>query len=192
MTRRHELGGGMREEIRLKNDSPSPVEVRVDLECDADFADLFEVRGYHRPVLRREVSRRIGGGCVTFAYQNGGFQRATRVYLSGEGVEPVYIPGGLWYVLVLGPGEERVVTASVNLLEGEREVPWTLPASLYEEAPVLERPTGRCSGAGTGVLRISDLSPSRSREDSSCRRRRVPRGSWPSSAGTPLSLPCRR
>lgn len=85
MTRRHELGGGMREEIRLKNDSPSPVEVRVDLECDADFADLFEVRGYHRPVLRREVSRRIGGGCVTFAYQNGGFQRATRVYLSGEG-----------------------------------------------------------------------------------------------------------
>src|SRR5918997_1961627 len=86
--RRRELGGGMREEIRLKNDSSSPVEVRVELECDADFMDLFEVRGYHRPIRRREVSRKTGDSSVYFAYHNGGFSGATRVYLSGRGRRP--------------------------------------------------------------------------------------------------------
>jgi glycogen debranching enzyme len=135
--RRRELGGGMREEIRLKNDSSSPVEVRAELECDADFMDLFEVRGYHRPVRRREVSRKTGDSSVYFAYHNGGFRRATRVYLSGEGVEPIYVPDGLSFVLNLGSGEERTVTASVTLQEGGREAPWAPPARLYEGTPVL-------------------------------------------------------
>ena len=136
VSRHRELGGGMREEIRLKNASSSPVEVRVELECDADFVDLFEVRGW-RPVRRREVSWKTGNGSVYFAYQNSGFRRATRVRLSGEGVEPVYVPGGVSFVLSLVPGEERAVTASVTLQESGREAPWALPARLYEEAPVL-------------------------------------------------------
>src|SRR5918992_397807 len=135
--RRRELGGGMREEIRLKNDSSSPVEVRAELECDADFMDLFEVRGYHRPERRREVSRKTGDSSVYFAYHNGGFRRATRVYLSGEGVEPIYVPGGLSFVLNLGSGEERTVAVSVTLQEGGREAPWAPPARLYEGTPVL-------------------------------------------------------
>jgi glycogen debranching enzyme len=135
--RRRELGGGMREEIRLKNDFSSPVEVRVKLECDADFMDLFEVRGYHRPVRRRKVSRKTGDSSVYFAYHNGGFRRVTRVYLSGEGVEPVYVPDGLSFVLNLGPEEERTVTASVTLQEGGWEAPWAPPARLYEGTPVL-------------------------------------------------------
>src|ERR671917_582462 len=135
--RRRELGEGMREEIRLKNDSSSPVEVRVELECDADFMGLFEVRGYHRPVRRREVSRKSGDSSVYFAYHNGGFRRATRVYLSGEGVEPIYVPGGLSFVLNLGSGEERTVAVSVTLQEGGRKAPWAPPARLYEGTPVL-------------------------------------------------------
>src|SRR5215216_5339668 len=136
--RHRELGGGMREEIRVKNDSSSPVEVRVELECDADFIDLFEVRGYHRPVWRREVSRNTGDSSVYFAYHNSGFRRATRVYLSGEGVEPIYVPGGVSFVLNVGPLEERTLTASVALQEGEREAPWAPPARLYEGTPVLK------------------------------------------------------
>ncbi|MDQ3737051.1 MAG: amylo-alpha-1,6-glucosidase [Actinomycetota bacterium] len=138
VVRHRKLGGGMREEIRVKNDSSSPVEVRVELECDTDFIDLFEVRGYHRPVWRREVSRKTGDSSVYFAYHNSGFRRATRVYLSGEGVEPIYVPGGVSFVLNLGPREERTLTASVALQEGEREAPWAPPARLYEGTPVLK------------------------------------------------------
>src|SRR5918993_4813056 len=138
VSRHRKLGGGMREEIRLKNSSSSPLEVRVEIECDADFVDLFEVRGYYRPVRRREVSRKTGDSSTCFAYRNDGFQRATRVYLSGEVMEPVYLPGGVSLVLNLVPGEERAVTASVTLLEGGREAPWAPPARLYEETPVLK------------------------------------------------------
>lgn len=136
ITRCRELGGGMREDIRLKNGSSLRVEVRVDLECDADFMDLFEVRGYHRPVRHREVSWKTGDGFAHFAYRNGDFRRATRVYLSGA--EPVlYVPGGISFVLSLEPGEERVVTAFVLLDEGGQEVSWVLPERLYEETPGL-------------------------------------------------------
>src|SRR5215203_3260767 len=138
VVRHRKLGGGMREEIRVKNGSSSPVEVRVELECDADFIDLFEVRGYHHSVWRREVSRKTGNSSVYFAYHNSGFRRATRVYLSGEGVEPIYVPGGVSFVLNLGPREERTLTASVALQEGEREAPWAPPARLYKGTPVLK------------------------------------------------------
>ena len=154
-TRRRELGGGMREEIRLKNDSSSPVEIRVELECEADFMDLFEVRGYYRPVRRREVSRKTGDSFVYFAYQNGGFRRATRVYLSGEGVEPVYVPGGVSFVLNLGPREERAVTVSVTLQEGGREAPWAPPARLYDGTPVLR--TDHAALLGSWERGIEDL-----------------------------------
>jgi glycogen debranching enzyme len=155
VSRHRELGGGMREEILLKNASSSPVEVRVKLECDADFMDLFEVRGYYRPVRRREVFRRTGDGSVYFAYQNGGFRRATRVYLSGEGVAPFYVPGGVSFVLNLGPGEERAVTASVTLQEGGREAPWALPVGLYDGTPVLR--TDHAALLGSWERGIEDL-----------------------------------
>src|ERR671921_854458 len=153
--RRRELGGGMREEIRLKNGSSSPAEVRAELECDADFMDLFEVRGYHHPVWRREVSRKTGDSSVYFAYHNGGFRRATRVYLSGEGVEPVYVPGGLSFVLNLGPGEECTVAVSVTLQEGGREAPWAPPARLYEGTPVLR--TDHAALLGSWDRGVEDL-----------------------------------
>ena len=155
VSRHRKLGGGMREEILLKNAFSSPVEVRVELECDADFMDLFEVRGYYRPVRRREVSRKTGDSSTCFAYRNDGFQRATRVRLSGEGVEPVYVAGGVSFVLNLGPGEERAVTVSVTLQEGGREAPWAPPARLYEGTPVLR--TDHAALLGSWERGIEDL-----------------------------------
>src|SRR5918997_3036167 len=155
VSRHRKLGGGMREEIRLKNASSSPVEVRVEIECDADFMDLFEVRGYYRPVRRSEVSRKTGDGSVRFAYRNASFRRATRVRLSGEGVEPVYVAGGVSFVLNLGPGEERAVTVSVTLQEGGWEAPWAPPVRLYEGTPVLR--TDHAALLGSWERGIEDL-----------------------------------
>ena len=59
--RRRELGGGMCEEILLLNQACECIEVRVELRCDADFADLFEVRDV-APRRRREVLRETGFG----------------------------------------------------------------------------------------------------------------------------------
>lgn len=136
--RRREPGGGMREEILVRNGTGAPVEVRVELCCDADFADLFEVRDV-APQRRREVTREAGEGFVRFAYENGGFRRATTVRLSGEGVEPVYGEGGATFSLRIEPGEERAVLALVTLEEGGRVVPWARERPvLYGETPALE------------------------------------------------------
>lgn len=153
--RRREVGGGMHEEILLRNETPFPSAVFVELRFEADFADLFEVRGV-APSRRREVSREVGEGCVRFAYENRGFRRTTTVRLLGEDVEPDYGEGGAKFSLGLGPGEERVVRVSVVFEEGEREVSWACgQRALYEEAPVLE--TDHAVLRGAWDVGIEDL-----------------------------------
>ena len=56
VVRRRSLGAGMEEEILLSNEAEVAVEVRAELECAADFRDVFEVRGYHRTAGRGETS----------------------------------------------------------------------------------------------------------------------------------------
>lgn len=136
--RRRELGGGMREEVLLRNETGERIEVKVELRCDADFADLFEVRDIATR-RRRDVLRETGEGFVRFAYENGGFRRATMVSLSGGGVEPVYGEGGAVFSLRLGAGEMLAVLLSVTIEEGGRTVPWARERrALYEEVPALE------------------------------------------------------
>ncbi len=86
--RRRMLGGGIREESLLRNETSSPVEVPIELEFDADFTYLFEVRGYHKSERCREILREAGEDFLRFAYKNGGFRLGTNVRLSGEGAEP--------------------------------------------------------------------------------------------------------
>ena len=153
--RRRELGGGMREEIVFRNGTSAPVEARVELRYDADFADLFEVRGV-APRRRREVLREVGEGSVRFAYENGGFRRATTIRLSGEDVAPVHGEGGAAFSLGLEPGEGRAVVLSVALEEGGRGVPRARERrALYGEAPALE--TDHAALGEAWVVGIEDL-----------------------------------
>jgi glycogen debranching enzyme len=137
VVRRRTLGGGMTEEILLRNEALEAVEARVDLECAADFVDVFEVRGYRRAAERGGVCARAGEGCLRFAYRRGEFRRGTVVRVSGEGVEPFAEPGRISFGVRLAPGEERAARVSVVLDEGDEEVRWRRHASLYEKTPAL-------------------------------------------------------
>ena len=153
--RRRETGGGMREEIVLRNGSGVAMKIRVELRYDVDFADLFEVRDV-APRRRREVAREVGESFARFAYENGGFRRATMVRLHGEGVKPVYAEDGAAFSLALEAGEERIFSVSVTLEEGGREVPWTRERrALYQEAPALE--TDHAVLAEAWVVGVEDL-----------------------------------
>ena len=72
VVRRRTLGGGMTEEILLANESWVAVEVRVELECAADFGDIFEMRGHRRAAERGEVLEEARDGYLRFAYSAGG------------------------------------------------------------------------------------------------------------------------
>ena len=67
------------ERIRLISYAMEPLDVEVTLELDADFADIFEVRG--RRQLRRSVQREHRPGSVRFGYEHRGFRGGTTVEL---------------------------------------------------------------------------------------------------------------
>jgi glycogen debranching enzyme len=138
VVRRRSLGGGMTEEVMLKNEAPESLEARVELECAADFMDVFEVRGYRRATERGGISEEATGGCLRIAYWRDGFRRGTMVRVSGEGVEPFAESGRVSFDLRLEPGEERAARVSVVLQEDGREVRWRRPAPIYGDAPALE------------------------------------------------------
>ena len=73
-------GTSLTERIRLISYNPDPIEVEVGIELDADFADIFEVRGRRR--MRRRVTAEQQGRTVRFAYEHRGYLRSTSVSLS--------------------------------------------------------------------------------------------------------------
>jgi glycogen debranching enzyme len=137
VVRRRVLGGGMEEEISLTNESREAVEVRLELECRADFRDIYELRGFKEATERGELSQEVREGTLRLAYKRGAFRRATRVKVFGTGVEPVVERDRITLSLHVGPGASRVVRVSVELEEGEEEVHLRRFAPLYEGAPEL-------------------------------------------------------
>lgn len=59
--------GWLNDLLRLENLLLEPRTLRLELHLDADFADLFEVRGW--PGKTREVSREASGNTVRFSYR---------------------------------------------------------------------------------------------------------------------------
>ncbi|HZY65700.1 MAG: amylo-alpha-1,6-glucosidase [Actinomycetota bacterium] len=138
VARRRALGTGMWEEIIFTNETGGPVEVEVELECAADFRDVFEVRGYERAEERGELSREAEKERLRFAYRREGFRRGTVVRVSSEGVEALVEPGVVSVDLFLEVGEERAVLVCVEFEEDGREIGGGSAPSLYDEAPALE------------------------------------------------------
>jgi glycogen debranching enzyme len=75
--RDRQLSSTLSERIRLIGYSMEPIVVDVSVEVDADFADIFEVRGHRR--LRRQIEQRPRARGREFAYERQGHRRATVV-----------------------------------------------------------------------------------------------------------------
>src|SRR6185436_5684271 len=92
------------EQVRLANHGLEPVELTLELSFDADFADLFEVRG--TPRQRRGVRQApaVEAGALVFAYDGAdGRARATRVRFDDP--PAVIEPGAARYRVRLAPAE---------------------------------------------------------------------------------------
>ncbi|HSK98960.1 MAG TPA: glycogen debranching N-terminal domain-containing protein [Rubrobacteraceae bacterium] len=138
VVRRRTLGAGMEEEISFANESEEPVEVRLEIECGADFRDIFELRGFQEAAERGELSEEVWEEGLLFTYRRDGFRRATKARVWGGGVEPIAEPGRISLSLHIEPEASRVVRVSVTFEEGAREVRLRGFAPLYAGAPKLE------------------------------------------------------
>jgi glycogen debranching enzyme len=92
------IAGGLHERITITNYTTEPERSVVALALDADFADVFELRGLVRPRRGERLANQVdeAGGRITFAYRglddvvrrtHVAFSTALRV-LSGQGASP--------------------------------------------------------------------------------------------------------
>ncbi|MBW3590321.1 MAG: amylo-alpha-1,6-glucosidase, partial [Actinobacteria bacterium] len=107
MRYRH-IGNGMRERVVVTNHAQSPLPVSVELRCDADFADLFEVKE-ERVRLRGRYSQEAEAQALIFEHRNlQGHTRQVKVEFSETGVleptcatfESVIAPKSSWEICV--------------------------------------------------------------------------------------------
>jgi glycogen debranching enzyme len=119
--RRRAVQGSWLEEITVVNHRNDPLQVELRLEVDADFADLFEVKGGR--VRERPIIRRAEGDELCLRYRNGDFLRETRISTDADATVS---EDGFEIVLELNPREE----ASVSF----RAVPGGAPAACGEIA----------------------------------------------------------
>jgi glycogen debranching enzyme len=75
--------GKMRQRFRLASFSPVDVEVTLALDIDADYGDVFEVRGHRRSKRGRYAPPHIGRGNVVLGYTGlDGVERQTKITTS--------------------------------------------------------------------------------------------------------------
>jgi glycogen debranching enzyme len=97
------------EEVTVTSHRHETSEVRLALEVDADFADLFEVKD--GVVAERKVTCRHDDEVLTLIYERSGFQRSVTIAASRKAT---VTREGFAYALRLAPGERWSTTFTVT------------------------------------------------------------------------------
>ena len=101
------------EEIQVRNYGLSPVSFELVLELDADFADIFEVRGYPRTKPRQQLSPEANNGSLTFSYR--GLDNVFRKTVIASSLQPTAIDASeMRFLIELEPQEEKVFALTVS------------------------------------------------------------------------------
>src|SRR5256712_2041428 len=83
--RQRTVGDGLHEDVLLLNHSPEPVQVRLHVQADSDFADLFEVKDALKK--KGELYREARGGDLVLGSRRDAFVRETVISSSEATVE---------------------------------------------------------------------------------------------------------
>jgi glycogen debranching enzyme len=137
---RRMLAGAMLERITLRSHARDPVELELELCCDADFRPMLEVRELVEPAAR-EVRRTAREDTLEFAAIGlDGRERSTTITCLGAVAED---DGRLRILVALDPGETRTLDVQFELDEAGRKggPPASLPhAGADADAWLAERP----------------------------------------------------
>jgi glycogen debranching enzyme len=108
------VGDGMREDITLRNTSAKPIRCTIALAAEADFADLFEVKGQARP---RTAASLAGADDMLVITSGRGERRQELRIIADE--NPSVADGVLtWRLQVPGHGERTVSVEAVAVNDG--------------------------------------------------------------------------
>ena len=106
------------EEIRLRNYSLIPISFDLVLELEADFADIFEIRGHARTKPRQLLSPEINDSSLTFAYR--GLDKILRKTTIASSRRPVLVTASeMRFLVELQPQEEQAFSITVTCAADE-------------------------------------------------------------------------
>jgi glycogen debranching enzyme len=118
------------DQITVKNYGDTPIDVELSFDFDADFADIFEVRGEKRKRRGEKLPQEIGRSSVALAYDGLDLiRRTTRVVCSAPSCEPH--AGGIAVPLKIEAHGEASFTVNVVC---EREGNSQIAFSSYSES----------------------------------------------------------
>jgi len=118
------LEGACHEQVRLANHGLETVEFTLELRFEADFADLFEVRGTPRQRRGRLLAPCVSEHALVFGYDGvDGHARTTRVRF--DDAPSAIEPGSASFRLTLAPGAHRTLQWQIVLLRPDATLPVT-------------------------------------------------------------------
>jgi glycogen debranching enzyme len=133
------------ERLTLVNYGLLPVEVSFSLQFDADFADIFEVRGVKRQRRGVLLPEKIEGHTITLAYE-GLDARIRRTTIDFSPAPERLTASEAFFKKVLAPKEQEVFSINYSFeRDDSRPVRRSPEAALHEAAQTLKtRRTGEC------------------------------------------------
>ncbi|MDH6466103.1 glycogen debranching enzyme [Micromonospora sp. A200] len=109
--RERSIGESFNERLTVINHEPGPVDLRIRIDIESDFADLFEIKDVRNK--KGAHYARIEDGCLRLGYRRETFHRETLV----SSTEPAQIDErGLTYDVRLEPHDEWVTDIHVRTL----------------------------------------------------------------------------
>jgi glycogen debranching enzyme len=103
------------EEIRVRNYGLLPIGIELILELEADFADIFEIRGYPRTKPRQLLGPEADDSSLTFSYR--GLDKVLRKTVIASSLKQVAaVASEMRFRIELEPQEEKVFTLTVTCL----------------------------------------------------------------------------
>jgi glycogen debranching enzyme len=103
------------EEIRVRNYRLLPISLELILELEADFADIFEIRGHPRATPRQLFSPEVDNSSLTFSYR--GLDKVLRKTAISSSLKPVVVGASeMRFLIELEPQEQKVFTLTVSCL----------------------------------------------------------------------------
>jgi glycogen debranching enzyme len=138
------------ERIAVTNYRPNRIDVPVSVRFDADFADVFEVRGAQRPRRGKRLEPEIRGDGIRLAYQGlDGVVRRTDLLCTPA---PDRVTASeVRFEVRLAPKEEVTIDLQVAC-EGERRLPRPSPARFGDVYRALDTARRGERARGPGIL----------------------------------------
>ncbi|PLR76466.1 amylo-alpha-1,6-glucosidase [Bacillus sp. V3-13] len=113
--------GILYESIKVKNYFPKPVQFDLSVHIDADFTDMFVVRGFQNGTMGKRTGQSIEDNSITFNYL--GADKVIRRSLVSwdQGAATVEEGGNISFNISLHNAEEKTVTFTIQPLIGQEE-----------------------------------------------------------------------